>query len=92
MSLLAAYPYVAVIVAVLWSGVACLLPFVRHHWQFAVLWALVVTGVPVLGWLTYLFGPAGGVLFLAIGLALLVWPPAEVLRRRRHSQAGRGWH
>ena len=58
----------------------------------AVLLGLVISGVPVLGWLTYLTGPAFGLLFLALGLSLLVWPPAQYLRRRRHAQPERGWH
>ncbi len=86
MSLLAAYPYAAFVAAVIWAGAACLMPFVRRGRQLAMLWVLVFAGVPVLGWLTYLCGPAGGVLFLAIGLSLLVWPPVETMRRhRRHT-------
>ena len=64
----------------------------RARWRPALLLGLVVCGVPVLGWLTYLTGPAFGLLFLALGLSLLVWPPAQYLRRRRHAQPERGWH
>ena len=83
MSLLATHPLVAVIAAALWVVLACLLPYIRLHWRYAVLWVLIISGVPVLGWLTYLYGPACGVLFLLLGLSLLVWPPVEALRRRR---------
>ncbi|RCW79714.1 DUF2484 family protein [Paracoccus lutimaris] len=84
MSLLATHPLLAVIAAVLWVAAACLMPFIRLRWRYVALWVLVICGVPVLGWLTYLGGPACGVLFLLLGLSLLVWPPVEALRRRRH--------
>lgn len=91
MSLLATHPLIAVLAAGLWVAVACLLPFFRLRWRHAALWGLVVSGVPVLGWLTYLGGPACAVLFLLLGLSLLVWPPVEALRRRRHAPQ-RGMH
>ena len=85
MSLLATHPLIAVFAATLWVAAACLLPFIRLRWRHTALWGLVFSGVPVLGWLTYLGGPACAVLFLLLGLSLLVWPPVEALRRRRHS-------
>lgn len=88
MILLASHPLVAASCAVLWGVAACLLPFVRLRWRHAMLWVLVMCGVPVLGWLTYLCGPGFGVLFLSLGLSLLVWPPFET--RRRRPLAGRG--
>ncbi|MFC3571302.1 DUF2484 family protein [Paracoccus sp. TOH] len=88
---LIAHPVGAALCAVLWGVAACLLPFVRLRWRHSALWALVLCGVPVLGWLTYLCGPGFGVLFLAIGLSLLVWPPFEALRRRR-APLRRGLH
>ena len=36
--------------------------------------ALVVVGIPILGWITWLYGPVLGVLSLAIGCAALRWP------------------
>ena len=86
MILLASHPLVAAGVAALWAALACLLPFLRaerHHIGF---WTLVFVGVPVLGWLTYLWGPAFGVLFLGVGLLLLVWPPFSA---RGHTPANR---
>ncbi len=91
MSLLATHPLIAAFAALLWIAAACLLPFVRLRWRYGALWVLVISGVPVLGWLTYLCGPICGVLFLLLGLSLLVWPPAEALRRRRHHPQ-RGLH
>lgn len=88
MILLASHPVVAALCAVLWGVLACLLPFVRLRWRHAALWTLVLGGVPVLGWLTYLCGPGFGVLFLSLGLSLLVWPPFETRRRRILTQRG----
>lgn len=88
MMLLVGHPFVAAFCAVLWGVLACLLPFVRLRWRHAALWSLVLCGVPVLGWLTYLCGPGFGVLFLSLGLSLLVWPPFETRRRRALAQRG----
>ena len=88
MIFLASHPLVAALLAVMWGVTACMLPFVRLRWQYAALWALVLCGVPVLGWLTYLCGPGFGVLFLALGLSLLVWPPFDARRRRALAQRG----
>ncbi|MDF3855382.1 DUF2484 family protein [Paracoccus sp. P2] len=80
---LASHPATAALCALLWGVMACLLPFLRLRWRHSALWALVLCGVPVLGWMTYLCGPGFGVLFLALGLSLLVWPPFDPRRRRR---------
>lgn len=77
----AAHPGAAAFCALLWVLLACLVPMVGLRLRHSAIWALIVCGVPVLGWLTYLCGPGFGVLFLALGLSLLVWPPVERLRR-----------
>ncbi|WP_343039849.1 DUF2484 family protein [Paracoccus limosus] len=83
LAMLAGHPGAAALAALSWAVLACLLPMVRARWYYPAIWALIVVGVPVLGWLTYLCGPGFGVLFLALGLSLLVWPPVEAMRRRR---------
>ncbi|ARC35757.1 DUF2484 domain-containing protein [Paracoccus yeei] len=83
MTALTQYPGLAFGLALVWAALACLLPLVRMRRRPPCLFALVVCGVPVLGWLTLICGPGFGVLFLALGLSLLVWPPLESLRRRR---------
>jgi hypothetical protein len=65
-------------VAAVWLLLACLLPWLRPHHRPRAFWALVATGVPVLGWLTLNWGPILGVAGFALGLAALFWPP------RRH--------
>ena len=44
----------------------------RTHWPGAVL--LVVTGVPLLGYLTWQNGPLAGLFGLAAGASVLRWP------------------
>ncbi|MBK5927975.1 DUF2484 family protein [Rhodobaculum claviforme] len=47
---------------------------------------LIAAGVPLLGWLTWAHGPMTGLLALGAGVAMLRWPPAEIvawLRRDR---------
>ena len=83
MIVLASHPLLAALLGALWAVLACLLPLFARRWHHVLFWALVFLGVPLLGWLTFLCGPGFGVLFLALGLSLLVWPPAELLRRRR---------
>lgn len=46
-------------------------------------WALVVVGIPLLGWLTLTGGPIAGVTGLALGIGVL-------LRAPRHSTIKRG--
>ncbi len=44
----------------------------RTHWPGAAL--LIVTGIPLLGYVTYQQGPLLGVLALAAGASVLRWP------------------
>lgn len=52
--------------------------------------AAIVIGVPILGLLTWRLGPLVGLAALIGGSALLIWPPALALRRRRAEQSGLG--
>ncbi|WP_347267231.1 DUF2484 family protein [Paracoccus sp. (in: a-proteobacteria)] len=88
MIMLASHPLMAALMGALWAVLACLLPLVRRRWRHAALWLVVLAGVPLLGWLTYLCGPGLGVLFLALGLSVLVWPPAGLLRRLKPAPQG----
>lgn len=81
MSELASHPGAAAAFAVGWTVLACILPLIRPLWRPALFWGLVLAGVPLLGWLTLLSGPAFGVLFLSLGLSLLVWSPLGRMRR-----------
>ena len=60
MTALTQYPGLAFGLALLWAALACLLPLVRMRRRPPCLFALVVCGVPVLGWLTLICGPGFG--------------------------------
>lgn len=50
---------------------------------------LMLAGIPILGLLTWQHGPIFGLAALAIGAAMLRWPPLLPLRRRLLSRRGR---
>lgn len=92
MTALASQPYAfeaALLMAVIWGCLACLIPFIQHRNRALAFWGAVILGVPVLGWLTFVAGPGLGVLAFGLGVATLVYPPIEVLRRRRSLQRDR---
>ncbi|TRW97236.1 DUF2484 family protein [Paracoccus sp. M683] len=69
----AAYPPLAA--ALIWLVLALLVPLLAAHRHLVATWALVVLGVPVLGWLTLRGGPAAGIIGLALGVLVLYWRP-----------------
>jgi membrane protease YdiL (CAAX protease family) len=75
----------SLIAAALWAlvaNIAAVLPGERGRDSAVVI--LVLTGVPLLGWLTFQNGPWIGLAGLAAGAATLRWPLFLVLRE--------GWH
>lgn len=65
-----------------WMALAVLLPWLRPHHRPRGFWALVATGVPVLGWLTLNWGPMAGVSGFVVGLAVLLRPQRREDRGR----------
>jgi hypothetical protein len=59
----------------------------RAHWPGAV--GLIVTGVPLLGYLTYENGALVGVIGLAVGVSVLRWPLFHLGRWLRRRVTGR---
>lgn len=49
---------------------------------------LIVIGLPLLGWLTWVNGPVVGLLFLAGAVSVLRWPVLMLLRRIRRRLSG----
>ncbi len=52
--------------------------------------ALIVTGVPLLGWLTWSHGPVAGLIGLVAGASVLRWPPVHMRSWLRRKVTGRG--
>lgn len=76
----------SLLLAVLWGAAVLAVAVMprRHHRPGAM--GLVAAGVPILGWLTWVHGPAAGLVALGAGAAVLRWPPRHLgrwLRRRR---------
>lgn len=49
---------------------------------------LIVIGVPLVGWVTWVNGPVVGLLILAAGVSVLRWPVLFLLRWIRRRLAG----
>lgn len=67
--------YLPIVAGLLWLVAANLLgmiPSRDNHWRRA--YVLIAIGVPLLGWITYAFGPWIALAFLACGASILRWP------------------
>jgi hypothetical protein len=64
----------AITLALVWAVVGSACGFLprRLHWPVA--WALIATGIPILGYLTLKVGPLAGLIGLAAGASILRWP------------------
>lgn len=69
-------------IALGWFALALMLRRLYPRQRVRGFWALVVVGIPLLGWLTLIAGPMAGVLGLALGICVL-------LRAPRHGGAQR---
>lgn len=71
----------SLILACLWAIIASVVAMVprRFHWPGVVV--MVVTGIPLLGWVTWQNGPLWGMLVLAGGASMLRWPVVPLARR-----------
>ncbi|GGF68009.1 hypothetical protein GCM10011402_20530 [Paracoccus acridae] len=64
-----------------WLLLARLARTLRPRQRQRALWALIATGVPILGWLTYTCGPLAGIGFLTLGVLVLVRLPLRTRSR-----------
>ncbi|MBK4215255.1 DUF2484 family protein [Paracoccus caeni] len=65
----------------LWLLLVWIIPMLRAEYRRHALRAMVVVGVPILGWLTLYWGPIMGIGAFAVGLILLVTLPSGTARR-----------
>lgn len=70
----------AIVAAAAWLALALTLPMVQRRCRADGFWIAVAVAVPLLGWLTYAWGPGPGVLGFIAGLL--------ALRRCRHTPRG----
>ncbi|CAM3492244.1 DUF2484 domain-containing protein [Paracoccus nototheniae] len=76
-------PALALALVGLWLVLACLLPvLLSGRRQRRATRAMVLAGVPALGWVTLLWGPGIGVAGFGLGLLILLGHPSG--RRSRH--------
>ncbi|MFN7223993.1 MAG: DUF2484 family protein [Paracoccaceae bacterium] len=71
----------ALTAALIWlvmANVIAMFPSRDHHWRAA--YALIVVGIPLVGWVTYQSGPIWGLLILAAGASVLRWPLIHLWR------------
>ncbi|MDO5613028.1 MAG: DUF2484 family protein [Paracoccus sp. (in: a-proteobacteria)] len=67
-------PVAALLASGLWLLMALLIPRVPLRWRVAAVWGMVLTGVPMLGWLTLHWGPGPGIAGFVLGLLALYLP------------------
>ena len=80
----------SIICAALWAVVAnviAMLPTRDHHWRAA--YALIATGIPILGYVTWQNGPWIGLIVLVAGMSVLRWPVIYLGRWMRGKAARR---
>lgn len=81
----------SLILACLWvlaAFAAAIMPE-KRHWLGA--YALILTGIPLVGFVTYQSGPLWGMIALAAGASILRWPLAYLgrfLTKGRHRRPG----
>ncbi|MEM1100717.1 MAG: DUF2484 family protein [Pseudomonadota bacterium] len=71
----------SLVAACLWlilANVRAMFPSQDHHWRFA--YAMIAVGIPILGWVTYEFGPVVGFLVMAAAASVLRWPVVYLWR------------
>ncbi len=74
---------VTVAVVLGWVALAAIQRRLQARHRNQAFWALILIGIPVLGWLTLNGGPMAGVAGLALGIAVLLRAP----RRRAGKRA-----
>ncbi|MBL3568480.1 DUF2484 family protein [Rhodovulum sp. BSW8] len=81
----------SLVLACLWVLVATVVGLLpeKFHWPGA--YALIATGIPLVGFVTYQSGPVWGLIALAAGVSILRWPLIYLgrsLTKRRRSHSG----
>ncbi|ABD55673.1 DUF2484 family protein [Jannaschia sp. CCS1] len=75
----------SLILACLWALVACCAGMAPRRVHIPAAWVLILTGIPLLGWVTYQAGPVWGVFLLLAGMSVLRWPLIRAGQRLRRA-------
>ncbi|MRX51374.1 DUF2484 family protein [Paracoccus sp. S-4012] len=73
--------------AAIWVGLTAAVGLVPAERRAGPFWAAALAGVPLLGWMTYVWGPGAGIATFLLGLLVLIRAPAAVGARRRRREA-----
>ena len=79
-----------ILLAGLWALAATAIAMMPRRTHRPGTLVLVVTGVPLLGWLTWFHGPVAGLIGLAAGASVLHWPLFQIGNWLRRKVIGRG--
>lgn len=74
---------VSLILACVWGLAACVAGMGPRRFHIPAAWVLILTGIPLLGFVTYQTGPFWGVLLLLGGMSVLRWPLIRLGQRIR---------
>ncbi|MEX3014855.1 DUF2484 family protein [Gymnodinialimonas hymeniacidonis] len=65
---------VSLILACIWALIACAAGMGPRRFHIPAAWVLILTGIPLLGFVTYQTGPFWGIVLLLAGASVLRWP------------------
>jgi hypothetical protein len=77
----------SLVFACVWALLACFAGMGPQRFMWPAAWALIVTGIPLLGWVTYQAGPVFGLVFFVAGASVLRWPLIRAGRKIRRAVA-----
>ncbi len=76
--------------ACLWALIAAAVALGPRRWHWPAAYALIVSGIPLVGYVTLQNGPVAGLVVLAGGVSMLRWPMRFLWRWvMRHLHQGR---
>ncbi len=76
--------------ACLWALIAAAVALGPRRWHWPAAYALIVSGIPLVGYVTLQNGPVAGLVVLAGGVSMLRWPMRFLGRWvMRHLHQGR---
>lgn len=79
----------SLILACIWALFACAAGMGPRRFHIPAAWVLILTGIPLLGFVTYQAGPIWGMLLLLAGASVLRWPLIRLGQRIRRAMSVR---